>query len=298
MYTSTEDARSDLFLAGAVFVFGGLIVQILLNIVPLGRVPFVAPALAILLPLATTVLVPFLLIRYRREPWSMYGLDGFAPSEFGFGLLLGAPLVVATLAAAVVAGLSPLGVLPLTGIVGLTGVDPFARLAQWLGYGLLAVYGTVKARDAFRGEHARLADGARQIGKILGIAVAAAVVLLMLSLAARGVLAGSLGLAVGFLLMPLGVATAFLLAVSQVPAPTATSRPTLVTPAVLLGLGAFHLTFDAVGIVSTIYLTGLLALLGVVIGVVMESRRSAWAAVGLALVVATLTNLAQGAALR
>ncbi len=69
MYTSTEDARSDLFLSGAVFLFGGIIVQAVLRIIPLDRIPGLGAVLAVVLPLVTTVLVPYLLIRYRKEPW-------------------------------------------------------------------------------------------------------------------------------------------------------------------------------------------------------------------------------------
>lgn len=297
MYTSTEDARSDLFLAGAVFLFGGIILRVLLNLVPLERIPFVAPLLAIVLPLVTTVLVPFLLIRYRGEPWSMYGLGSFSASAFGYGALLGLPVVVAGLVAALATGVSPTSAVPLAGVAGPT-VAVLARVSQWLGFALLAVYGTVKARDAFRGEAQTLAEGARQIAKILGVAVLAAVVLLLLSLAARGVLLGSLEAAVGVVLMPLGVATALVVVLGQLPASSVTTRPTLVTPAVLLGLAGFHISFDAVAFVTAVYLGGVLALLGLLVGLLQEWRRSAWAGIGLLLVIALLSNFAQGAVLR
>lgn len=298
MYTSTEDARSDLFLAGAVFLFGGIILRVLLNIIPLERIPLVAPLLAIILPLVTTVLVPFLLIRYRREPWSMYGLAGFSPSAFGYGALLGLPVVVAGLIGALAAGVSPASAVPLAGIAGFAGVELLSRVAQWLGFALLAVYGTVKARDAFRGEAQLLADGARQVGTILGLAVAAAVVLLLLSFAARGVLLGNLEVAVGIVLVPLGVATAFVLVLAQSRGAGTTTRPSLVTPAVLLGLAGFHISFDAVAFVAAVYLGGILALVGLLIGVLQEWRRSAWAAIGFMLVIAVLSNFAEGAVLR
>lgn len=298
MYTSTEDARSDLFLAGAVFLFGGIILRVLLNIVPLGRIPLVAPLLAIVLPLVTTVLVPFLLIRYRREPWSMYGLASFSPTAFGYGALLGVPAVLAALMGALATGLPPASAVPLAGIMGAGAVDVLARTAQWLGFALLAVYGTVKARDAFRGEAQTLEQGARAIAKILGLAVLAAVVLLLLSLAARGVLLANLEAAVGIILMPLAVATALVIVLGQIRGAGSTTRPTLVTPAVLLGLAGFQISFDAVAFVTAVYLGGLLALLGLLIGVLQEWRRSAWAAIGLMLVIAVLSSFAEGAALR
>lgn len=298
MYTNTEDARSDLFLAGAVFLFGGIILRVLLNIVPLGRIPFVAPLLAIVLPLVTTVLVPFLLIRYRGEPWSMYGLGSFSPTAFGYGALLGVPMVVAGLMGALAAGLPPASAVPVAGITGTGGLDVLVRTAQWLGFALLAVYGTVKARDAFRGDAQPLDQGARAIAKILGLAVVAAVILLLLSLGARGVLLGNLEAAVGIILMPLGVATALVVVLGQIRGAGSTTRPTLITPAVLLGLAGFQISFNAVAFVTAVYLGGLLALLGLLVGILQEWRRSAWAAIGLMLVIAVLSNFAQGAVLR
>lgn len=292
MYTSTEDARSDLFLSGAVFLFGGVIVRALLAIIPLERIPGLDAVLAVLLPLVTTILVPFLLIRYRNEPWSMYGLAGTAPSTFGFGVVLGLPLVVAGLAVALAAGASPVAAVPLLGLAesGIRVEELLARIARWLGYALLAVYGTVKARDAFSGTPQAMAAVARQVATVLGIAVSVAALLLLVSMATRGTLSGDLGLAAERVLLPLAVATAVMVARARTAGAGATTRPTLLTPAVLLGLAAIRgLGFDAVSFVTTVYTVGLLALLGLVVGLLQESRRAAWGAVGLGLTIAALT---------
>lgn len=293
MYTSTEDARSDLFLSGAVFLFGGVIVQALLRIVPLDRIPGVRIVVSVVLPLVTTVLVPYLLIRYRKEPWSMYGLAGFSPSAFGLGVVLGIPLAIAGVLAAIVAGSPPGLAIPLAGIAdsGFPVEDLLARIARWLGYVLLAAYGTVKARDAFRGEHQTLAGGARQIALVLGGAAGIAAALLLLSLATQGRLPADLPVAAELLLRALGVATAVVLMLGRVRGAVTTTRPTLVTPAVLLGMVAIRgLRFDAVSFVTSVYIVGLLALLGLVVGMLQESRRTAWGAVGLGLTIATLTT--------
>src|SRR5690606_6192744 len=58
MYTSPDEARSDLFLAGAVYVFGGIVIALLLDILPLQRIPGVDIGLALVLPIVTTALVP------------------------------------------------------------------------------------------------------------------------------------------------------------------------------------------------------------------------------------------------
>lgn len=295
MYTSTEDARSDLFLSGAVFVFGGIIVQVVLNIIPLHRVPVLGELLVILLPLVTTVLVPFLLIRYRREPWAMYGLAGVSPRALAYGLALGLPLVAAYVLTAIVAGLPPTAGVPLAGIGGLAGLDLLRRLSQWLGFVLLAAYGTVKARDAFPGTPQRLREGATQVARILAAVVAVAGGLLLLAGAVRGQLTVRDLLVVLQAAAVIGTA-AFL--VARLQGSATTTRPVLVTPAVLLGLAAFRLGFDAVAFVTSVYLAAVFALLGLVVGILQETRRTAWAAVGLGLAVGALTTLGEGIALR
>lgn len=298
MYTSTEDARSDLFLSGAVFLFGGVILRVLLNIVPLGRIPGVAPLLQILLPLVTTLLVPYLLIRYRGESWSLYGLQPVSAPALGYGALVGLPVAVAFVLAGVLSGLPPTATVPLAGVGGQAAVELLARVTQWLGYVGLAVYGTVKARDAFRGQHRTLREGAQHIGRILALAVVVAGVLLLLAMAARGGLTADPLAAVGVVLPALGVAGAAAVVLARLQGSATTTLPTLVTPTVLLGLAAFVLVFDPVGFVNGVYQAGLFAALGLIVGVLMESRRSAWAAIGLAMVIATLSTLGAGATLR
>lgn len=293
MYTSTQDARSDLFLSAAVFMFGGLIVQAVLRIIPLGRIPGLTPVLAVVLPLVTTILVPFLLIRYRKEPWSMYGLAGFAPTAFVLGVGLAVPLAIAGVIAAVVTGTSPAFAVPLAGLTdaGASVVDLLARIARWLGYVLLAVYGTVKARDAFSAMPQAMLAVARQIAGILGGVVAVATALLLVSMATQGRLPDDLHVAAELVLTALGVATAVVVMLGRIGSAGTVTRPTLVTPAVLLGMVLLRgLRFDALSLVTAVYYIGLLALLGLVVGLLQESRRTAWAAVGLALAIATLTT--------
>lgn len=296
MYTSLEDARSDLFLAGAVFVFGGLIFEVLLNIVPLHRIPVLGYVILILLPLATTVLVPYLLIRYRGEPWAMYGLSGLSLPALGYGAALGLVLVGAFVLVAVLSGLSPTATVPLADVSGSGPLALLRRISQWLGFGLLAVYGTVKARDAFHGTPQRLREGAVHLARILSAVVAVAGGLLVLAMAARNQLA--LAPALEVVLPALAVVGIAALVTTRVQGSPAATRPVLITPAVLLGLGAFRLGFDAVAFVSAVYLGAVFALLGLVVGVLQETQRSAWAAVGLALVIAVFTVLGEGAALR
>lgn len=294
MYTSTQDARSDLFLAAGVFLFGGVIIQAVLGLVPLDRIPVLGTVLVILLPLVTTLLVPFLLIRYRKEPWSHYGLARFTPATFGLGVALAVPLAIAGVVVALVAGVTPRIAVPLAALTGTTnGVEVvIARLVRWVGYTLLAVYGTVKARDAFNGTHQSIGDAARQIALVLGGAAGVAGVLLILSMAARGGLSSDgMAIVAERVLTALGVATAVVVVLGSLSRGGSTTRPTLVTPAVLMGMVLIRgLRFDAVSLVTSVYFVGLLALLGLVVGVLQESRNTAWGAVGLGIGIATLTS--------
>lgn len=291
MYTSTEDARSDLFLSGAVFVFGAIIVEAVLRITQVERIPGVRVPLGILLPLVTTILVPFLLIRYRKEPWSMYGLSGFSGRAFGLGVALALPIALAGVALALLAQVPPLAAIPLAGADHLAGIEAvLVRTAQWLGYALLAAYGSVKARDAFRGTPQALYAGARQIAGILGMAAGIAAVLLLVSMAARGQLGDGLVTAAALLLWPVGIASAVVVMLGRARGAGTVARPTLVTPAVLMGLAAFGgLGFDAQALVRSVHLMGLFALLGLVIGLLQELRQTAWAAAGLGLAIGALT---------
>jgi hypothetical protein len=280
-----EDARSDLLLAGAAFVFGDLILRILLELIPLTDVPVLGEALIILLPLVTTVLVPALLIRYRNEPLSLYGLASSSVGTLGVGALVALPLVVAAAVAALVGGNGVLSGLPLVSVVtgGVGPVEFASRLTGWLGLAGLAVYGTVKAREAFFAEPRGLRGEAVTIGRVVAAVAGVAVLLLVFAVGGSQV--------ARLVLLPLGVAAAVELARRGVRGPTTTTRPTLIVPVVLLALGPFVLSFSAVGFVLSVWSAALAGGLGLAIGLLQESRRSAFPALALALVAALLTNL-------
>lgn len=280
MYTSPDEARSDLFLAGAVFLLGPIIVDLLLSIIPLRRLPGAGTVLDIALPLVFTVLVPYLLIRYRNESLRSYGL-GSSPGALGLGVLLGAPVVVAAVVATVVEGDALGDALPVLFLADGAVVLTLARLASWLGLAGLAVYGTVKARDAFRGDPQTLRTTAVEIGRVVaGVSVVATVLLAL-----------ALDISLGLLLLPLGVAGAVVLAVRSLRGPSSTTRPTLLTPVVLLALGPFALSFDAFRFVTGLWLAALLAGIGLAMGMLMTARRSAYGVVAFAVVLALFTPL-------
>lgn len=292
MYTSTEDARSDLLLSGAVYVFGPVLIELLRDLLRLDGIPGVPIALAILTPIATTVLVPVLLMRYRHESIGQYGYGAGLPPNFGIGLLLAAPIVVASLLGATFAGdpLSGLGI----GEVIRTAAAPNAllgllvRLLSWIGVGFLAVYATVKARDAFRSDFRTVRDDTIWLGKILAAVAAVAVsIALLLMLPGQQ---GGLGL-VMLLLLPLGVAGSVALLLRTLRGPSATSRATMLTPVVLLALGPFQLSFRATELAISVWEAAMYAGVGLVIAALQESRRSALACLGLTLTIAVLSRL-------
>lgn len=292
MYQSPDDARSDLFLAGAVYFFGPVVLRILLGIFPLGRVPLLAPILAVALPLVVTVLVPYLLIRYRRERLSDYGLGGGPSPALGFGALLGVPVAIVTLVAALARGQGLLDAFPVVALGPGALVDVLARFAQWIGITLLAVYATVKARDAFRGEYRTLPEGVWEVGRILGIVVVVTAGLLALALTLQA------GPFLEILLLPLGVGASFWLLRRNLPARSSTRRPVLVAPTVVFAVGPFFLVFDAFAFVTGVYQAALYAVFGLAVGAMQESRRSAQAAIGLAIVLAGFTGLGDPTRLR
>jgi hypothetical protein len=280
-YVSSDEARSDLFLSAAVFLVGPVIVEILLRFIPLRRIPGVGTALDIVLPLVYTVLVPSLLIRYRKE-----SVRDYLPKGGGTGFAFGALLAVPVIAAAGIADLLVRGSIrnALTVILvpeptetgGVVGLFTF-----WLGAAALAIYATVKARDAFRSDPQALRNGALEIARVLGI-IATVVVLLLLVVSDVSQSPATIPLLV---LLPLGVVGTFALALSRLRGPSSTSRAILLTPVLLLALPA--LTLSPGGFVQGLYIGTLLGGIGLVYGMLEESRYSAYAVLGLAFTLVT-----------
>jgi hypothetical protein len=294
MYTSTEDARSDLFLSGAVFVIGPAVIEILREILRLDRVPGVPLLLAILAPIATTALVPILLMRYRNESFGQYGYGAGLPPNFGIGLLLASPIIIAGLLGATLAG-DPLAGIGIGEIIR-TGAAPASllglliRLLSWLGLGFLAAYATVKARDAFRSDFRTVRDETIGLGKVLAAVAAVAVSLALLLLPQQ--LGGSSGLSLmPLLLLPVGVAGSVVLLLRTLRGPSATSRAIMLTPVVLLAVGQIDFSFDITSLALSVWRAAMYAAVGLIIGALQESRRSALAGLGLTLAIAVLSRL-------
>lgn len=292
MYTSTEDARSDLFLSGAVFVIGPAVFDILRSLLPVDRIPGVTVLLILLIPVATTALVPYLLMRYRGESFGQYGYGAGLPPNFGVGLLLALPLVAASVLTALIVSGDPVAGI---GLVALFSGEPLvllARLLTWVGLGFLAVYTTVKARDAFRSDYRTVRDETIGLGRILAVVAAVAISIALLFTAP-----GSGGLGRGAQvfallgLLPLGVAASVALVLWLIRGPSATSRATMLTPVVIMALGPLQLSFNLQALALTVRQAVVYAGIGLVIAALQESRRSAVATLGLTLAIALLTAI-------
>lgn len=293
-YTSPDEARSDLFLSGAAYVFGGTLVAILFSVTRLDRVAGVGTALAIVLPILTTILVPVLLMRYRGESLRDLGLGGGGDGSVVPGLLVGLPIVAASVVAPLLAGGSPADGLPILQLGGArSGLLLVIGIVQWCGVLFLALYGTVKARDAFRGETQPLEGAVTRVGRI--VAIIAGVSLVMLILAVLGDLQGMDSLAL--IVLPLGVAAAVLLALRITSGPTSTTLPTVLTPVVLLALGPFAITLNVTAITIVLYQVALYSGIGLIVAVLVERTQRGAGVLALALVLALGTQVAGAASL-
>ncbi len=292
MYTSTEDARSDLFLSGAVFVIGPAVFDILRSLLPVDRIPGVTVLLILLIPVATTALVPYLLMRYRGESFGQYGYGAGLPPNFGVGLLLALPLVAASVLTALIVSGDPVAGIGLVALVSGEPLVLLARLLTWVGLGFLAVYTTVKARDAFRSDYRTVRDETIGLGRILAVVAAVAISIALLFTAP-----GSGGLGRGAQvfallgLLPLGVAASVALVLWLIRGPSATSRATMLTPVVIMALGPLQLSFNLQALALTVRQAVVYAGIGLVIAALQESRRSAVATLGLTLAIALLTAI-------
>jgi hypothetical protein len=292
-YTSPDEARSDLFLSGAAYLFGGTVLALLFGVTGLGRLPGLSLVLAFAVPLLTTVVVPVLLMRYRGESLRDLGIGGEGDGSIGPALLAAGPLVVAAVATAALTA-QPLSTqVPALQIGGPT-IPILAEAVYWIGLLFLALYGTVKARDAFRGETVRLEDAVVRIGRFVGIACGGALVLLILA----NLNSFSGGEVLALLAYPLGVAAAVTVALRVTPGSSTTTMPVVLTPAILLALGPFGITFDARRLVLGIFAGALYAGIGLVVAVLSERTRRGAGVLLIGVVLAFAVRLAgAGAAL-
>lgn len=276
MYTDPEEARSDLFLVGAVYLFGPLLLRLTDRLV---GVEFVGSVYRVIVPLLTTALVPLLLIRYRKEPASAYGVRGDRGSAGRLGLLLGSPVAAAATISSLVAGGSPVDVLAGARGGDVSIVALLENVTTWVGLVILAVYATVKSRDAFRSDLQSVRAGVTEVGRVLAIAGGVAAVLLFATRFRE----------LGVLLLPAGFAAAGYLLLRGLSGPSTATRMTFVAPVVLLALGPLNplaVLFDPAAFVVGVWAAALVGATALLVAGMLESRRTSYGAFALALLLA------------
>lgn len=287
MYTSPDEARSDLFLAAAVYVFGDLVLNLLLEILGLNRFAPIVYFQVLVVPLLITVAVPAMLIRFRKERIADYGWDGSLPA-FAQGVVAAAPIVVVSVGTALLRGGGGLGMPVVDVFLGGSALFAVGRFLSVVGLVLLGVYCTVKARDAFRVDPKYLTTAFTEIAKWVALVGAVATTLLLLTFLTRGVgLVGGVEIA----LMPAAVAAAGFLVHRQLRTSQLTSRAIMLTPTILFAVGIGLLQFEAMAFVAGLWRGAMYAGVGLIAGALLESRRSALAPIGLGVAVAALSIL-------
>lgn len=286
MYTSPDEDRSDLFLAAAVYVLGPELLSVILRRLPIPAA--VSPVVSLLVIVLTTIAVPLWLMRYRKQPLSSIGFDG-STSTFGAGLLVSLPVAAAYVLYGVIAAGSPFTVVPVASAVTTgTYVETAISIIGGLCVAFLMIYTTVKARTAFRMDPAYIKPTMLRLARYTALAGAVAGVLLLLTIVVQGL---AITDASEVVLAPAGVVGAGWLAYRAVRGSQLTSRAVLLTPMILLAIGSFVIFAQALEIVFGLWRAALLAGLGLVLGVLLENYRSAWAPVGFAVGLTMLTPL-------
>jgi hypothetical protein len=250
MFLSPDDAKTDVILVGAVFVFGRVVQRLASDIPGYPTSGAAALVLNVLWIVVLTSLVAVLLANHRGDRMAAFGLDG-PRAAIGTGVVLALPVVgvevIRNLGAPadwIVLGRLSAGFLPAG------GPDPFvillviAQLAALAGGSLLAVsFLGVRARDGFpRSPEVPLTQLVRTIGLI---AVAGATTLGLLN--AGRMRSGAAVLET--VLYAIAIAIVLLLVDRHVPAELVVPRATMVAPTVVVvlahvmatgGLGGVH----------------------------------------------------------
>lgn len=286
MYISPEDARSDVILAAATTVFGGLLVRLLTGLPGYPGSGIIVALLDAVWVFALTGLVPLLLARYRGDGIAAFGLDR-SRASWRSGLLIAVPIAVVGVLTTATVGQMPYAALlgrfarvvsgPGVGLGGLL-VEAAALVSLSVGSLFLVGFLTTRGRDAFRSTDVSLTELVRTFG--MGAALVA------LAAGTFRLIGGGSFLAtlLGVLLPVLGLAAMVLLTDRLVASAMHTARTAVVTPVVVVA--AIHV-FAAGGLLRGGLFTGMYAAalgagVATVMAVLLESRWRAWAVVPIA----------------
>lgn len=285
MWMSTEDAKTDVILAGATAVLGLSLVFFLMKIPGYPHGGLVGTALFLFWMFALTGLVPLLLTRYRELGAESYGFE-VGRDGLRAGLVLAIPIVVAgtlrgypaqgSLLRAVLGrfsvflpgsatiGGSPTGAasIVLTGMVELLTVAVVVA-----GTLLLYPFLTVRGREAFAATDIDLTQATRTFG--MGAVASALVIGLLASI-------GSASSALRVLVQVLALTAFVLLGDRLVPARAATARAAVITPMVVAFL-AVLVPLVGFDVLLGLYAGSVAAGFVAVMATIIEGRTYAWA---------------------
>jgi hypothetical protein len=292
MYLSSDEARSDVILAGAAAIFGGILLELLLSAPGVPRSGLGAEVVLVLSIFAVTGLVPLLLARYRDDVPGAFGVAPGVPVPIGAALLLAAPVVALGVGRAVLIdgaftalafgrpGFALVG----SPVVGPSGVDLLGGIVTTIavvvlagGSLLLLGFLLVRGRDAFRDDERSSTELLRTFG---AGTVGAALLFGAIASIGRG----------GFVTVLLNVAAlAAVLVVADrlVPHHALVTRPAVLAPMLLVVLA--HV-FAAGGVFRGGLLTGLATgafAAGIVLAMVVVSEHRGTTAVTVPLLLAT-----------
>lgn len=281
MWTNREEARSDFVLAAAAVLVGPVLALFLFRVIPfLQPRNLVSQFLQVLLAFVFTGLVPLLLARYRGEGRAAFGLD--VPRE---GLLQGLVAAVPVMLGGMLVQWFQTPRSPQRAVLGVFSyalAGPTEALLTLLTVAVVTIGGlllypflTVKGRNAFERREITQLEALRTYG----LAAAASAIVMGLLVVVQGRISLLEALVDGFVL-----AAVVLLADRLVPPQVTTSMWAVLGPAgVALALRVFFGGFLSLASLRA----GLLAAgFVVVVAVLVESRRGAWAVVPLFVAVA------------
>ncbi|WP_370323856.1 hypothetical protein [Euzebya sp.] len=284
MYLSAEDARSDFFLAAALYVIGPALVNLLVEALPTLFANTVMSWVLILIVNGVLIAgMPLFLMRYRGEALSGLLTGGVGALALGFG-------IAAVFAGAVAVGEVVGGgrvdllveVIPARAVVGF--------LLRWASLAVLAIFLVRRAEYAFRPISELQPTLVRQAGiACVGTGVVATVLLLLT------------GTSVASLIPAAGLAGMFALASQQLPQAGMGERWWVFAPVITLALGPleiFSFLFAGQNFLLSAQQAAVVALFGLVVVMALHARRGGLVAVGMAaaIVIADLLTLAGGTA--
>ncbi len=289
MYISPDDAKSDVILAGATVLFGGLVRGIVAQLPLYPRSGVLAVVLDLAWILALTAVVPWLLSRYRGDGLGAFGLDGDRSGIAG-GIPLALPVIAAQVTLVLLAGGNLVQAFGgrLGGVLGAGGAlqpgGPTFLVLQGarfvvlsLGAILLVGFLATRSREAFpRSPEMSLTEMVRTFG--MGAAALSLLVGLLATL-------GSLRAFLGMLATVAALVAVLLLADRRIPSRVSVPRATIIAPAVIVLLIHIFATGGIFGggLINGIYPGALGAGMAIAVSALVQDRAVGWSIVPLLL---------------